>query len=78
MPMGLINAPAMFMQTINNPFTDLLDKRVVVFLENILINSMILEEHFELLDKVFTHLNNHAFYYKLKKCSFLHKTTPRI
>ena len=53
MPMGLTNAPATFIRTMNNLFMDMLDKRVVVLLDNILIYSATVEEHFELLEKVF-------------------------
>ena len=68
-------APATFMQTINNLFIDMLNKRVVVFLDDILIYSTMVKEHFKLLEKVFTHLCKHEFYCKLKKCSFLQRTT---
>ena len=47
----------------------------MVFLDNILIYNTTVEENFELLEKVFTHFNKHAFYCRLKKYSFLHKTT---
>ena len=53
MPMGLMNVPATFMQTMNNFFVDMLDKGVVFFLDNMLIYSIIAEENFELLEKVF-------------------------
>ena len=75
MPMGLINAPATFMQTMNNLFEDMLDQGVVVFLNNMLIYSTTLEGHFKLLEKVFAHLQRYEFYCKLKKYSFLQKTT---
>ena len=65
--MGLTNVPAKFMQTMNNLFVDILDKGVVVFLNDILICSTMAEEHFELVEKVFTHLHKHAFYCKVKK-----------
>ena len=68
MPMGLTNAPAMFMQMMNNLFTDMLDKGVIVFLDEVLIYSTTVEEHFELLEKVFAHLCKYKFYCKLKKC----------
>ena len=71
MPKGLMNVPEMFMQTMNNLFIDMLNKGVVVFLHDQLIYSTILEEHFELLEKVFACLNKYEFYCKLKKCSFL-------
>ena len=50
---------------------DMLDKGVVVFLDNILIYSIKIEEHFELLEKVFACLHKYEFYCKLKKHSFL-------
>ena len=71
MPMGLTNIPAPFMQTMNNLFVDLLDNRVLLFLDNILIYSTMVEEHFKLLDMEFAHLYKYEFYCKLKKCSFL-------
>ena len=71
MPMGLTNALAMFMRTMNNLFTDMLDKGVIVFLDDMLIYSTMAEEHFKLLEKVFSCLHKYKFYCKLKKCSFL-------
>ena len=70
MPMGLTNAPATFMQTMNNLLFYMLDKGVMVFLDNVIIYSNTVEEHFKLL-KVLTCLHRHIFYYKLKKRSFL-------
>ena len=71
MPIGLINAPERFMQTLNNLFMDMLDKAVVVFLDDVLIFSIVAEEHFESLKKVFKCLHKYNSYCKLKKCSFL-------
>ena len=72
-PMDLLNAPENFIQTMNNLFIDILDK-VVNFLDDVLIYSNIVEEHFELLEEVCIHLYKHAFYCKLKKCSIFQKT----
>ena len=41
-----MNAPAMFMWTMNNLLEDMLDKGVVVFLDDVLIYSTTVEEHF--------------------------------
>ena len=73
--MGLINAPATFMQIMNDLFMDILDKGLVFFLDDILIYSAILEAHFELLEKVFSCSSKYRFYCKLKKCSFLLRIT---
>ena len=37
MPMGLTNAPATFMQTMNNLFLDMLDSGMAVFPDDILV-----------------------------------------
>ena len=52
MPMGLTNAPERFMQMIKNLFLDMIDKRVVVCLDNIFIYSTTMKKHFKLIDKV--------------------------
>ena len=56
MPFGLCNAPATFMRTMNNLFADLLDKGVIVFLDDILIYSSTLDEHNRLLALVLDRL----------------------
>ena len=62
MPMGLTNAPAIFMQTVNNLFVDLLDNRVLIFLDDMLIHSIMEEQNFKLLEKVFAHLHKYELY----------------
>ena len=54
MPMGLIKVLEMLMQKMNNLFINMLDKGVVVFLDNIRIYSTTVEEHFKILEKVLT------------------------
>ena len=71
--MGLINVLVMFILTMNNLFVDMLDKGVVVSLNKVLKYNAMAEEYFKLLEKVFTCLNKHVFYCKLKKCRFLTK-----
>ena len=75
LPMGLTNAPAMFMRAMNNLFTDLLDRGVIVFLNDVLVYSHTREEHVQLLRTVFGKLREHRFYCKLKKCSFFRTST---
>lgn len=68
MPFGLTNAPATFMRTMNVMFSDLLDRGLVCFLDDVLIYSTTLEEHVEKLRQVFERLRKYKFYCKLKKC----------
>ena len=75
MPMGLTNAPATFMQTMNNLFSDMLDSGVAVFLDNILVYLGMVDEHFTLLEQVLVRLRQYTFYCKQKKCSFLCNST---
>ena len=76
MPMGLTNELETFMWMINNLFMNILDKVVIVFLDDLLIHSTMAEEHFELLERVFAYLRKYKFYCQLKKCSFLQWTAP--
>ena len=62
MPMGLMNTPATFIQMMNNLLMDLLDNGVLVFLDDMLLYSIIVEEHFKLLEKVFACLCKYKFY----------------
>ena len=75
MLMGLMNAAAMFMQTMNNLFSNILDSGMAIFLDDILVYLCIVKKHFTLLEKVLVHLCQHIFFYKLKKSSFLYKNT---
>ena len=75
LPMGLTNAPAMFMWVMNNLLTNLLDQSVIVFLDDILVYSHTRDEHIQLLHMVLGKLCKHWFYCKLKKYSFFHTST---
>ena len=50
MPMGLTNATATFMRTMNNLFLDMLDSGMAVFLDDILMYLGMVDEHFILLE----------------------------
>ena len=47
-----------------------LDTFVVVYLDDVLIFSRTIEDHFKHLHIIFSLLRRHQFYVKLKKCSF--------
>jgi hypothetical protein len=70
MSFGLTNAPAFFMNLMNNVFMDYLDKFVVVFIDDILIYSQSEEEHVNHLKMVLQRLREHQLYAKLSKCEF--------
>jgi hypothetical protein len=66
----LTNAPAFFMNMMNNVFMDYLNKFVVVFIDDILIYSQSEEEHVDHLKMVLQRLREHQLYAKLSKCEF--------
>jgi hypothetical protein len=70
MSFGLTNALAFFMYLMNNVFMDYLDKFVVVFIDDILIYSQIVEEHVDHLKMVLQTLREHQLYVKLSKSEF--------
>jgi hypothetical protein len=73
MPFGLTNAPATFQTFMNDIFRPLLDKCVLVYIDDILIYSATLEDHLQHLREVFTILRKNQLYLKLEKCHFLQK-----
>ena len=70
LPMGLCNAPGTFMQLMNDTFRDLLDKIVLVFLDDILIFSRTAEEHEKHVRIVLERLRASKLYAKRSKCEF--------
>ena len=76
--MGLMKAPVMFMKNMNNPFSSMLNSSLPVFLDDILVYSLIVKEHIILLKKVLVCLHQYIFYSKLKKCRLLCDSTAFI
>ncbi|XP_015086935.1 uncharacterized protein LOC107030041 [Solanum pennellii] len=70
MPFGLINAPAIFCNLMNNVLFDYLDDFVVVYIDDIVIYSLTLEEHVNHLSLVLSQLRKYTLYVKMEKCEF--------
>jgi hypothetical protein len=70
MSFGLTNAPAYFMYLMNKVFMEYLDRFIVVFIDNILIFSKMMEEHEEHLRLVLEKLRSNQLYAKFSKCKF--------
>ncbi|KAA3487180.1 DNA/RNA polymerases superfamily protein [Gossypium australe] len=75
MPFGLINAPTIFMDLMNQIFRPYLDKFVVVFIDDILIYSRDESEHAEHLRIVLQTLRDKQLYAKFSK--FINWKPPR-
>lgn len=73
MPFGLRNAPATFQRLMDNILKGLLEDTCMVYLDDIIVYSVSLQEHLEKLVKVFDRLKNANFKVKLEKCDFLKK-----
>ncbi|GJP46255.1 hypothetical protein CLOM_g5561, partial [Closterium sp. NIES-68] len=71
MPFGLTNTPSTFQMTMNDIFRELLDRCVIIYLDNILIYSRSREQHLRDLDAVFTLLHKNRLITKGSKCDFL-------
>ncbi|GBG67287.1 hypothetical protein CBR_g88575 [Chara braunii] len=70
MPFGLTNAPATFQRAMNDIFRDILEKYILVYLNDILVYSRTLEEHLKHLRDILDRLRRHGFYAKMSKCRF--------
>ncbi|CAI5471982.1 unnamed protein product [Closterium sp. Yama58-4] len=71
MPFGLTNAPATFQMTMNETFRPLLDKCVIVYLDDILIYSPDRAQHLQDIEAVFKILSENRLLTKASKCEFL-------
>jgi hypothetical protein len=74
MPFGLTNAPATFQAVMNTIFAPLLRKCVLVFMDDILVYSKSLQDHYGHLQQVFEILHTNQFLLKRSKCEFVQKS----
>uniref|UniRef100_A0AAY5K2N8 ribonuclease H n=1 Tax=Esox lucius TaxID=8010 RepID=A0AAY5K2N8_ESOLU len=70
MPFGLTNAPAVFQAFMNDIFRDMIDRFVIIYLDDILIYSGNLTEHIGHVRQVLQRLQQHRLYVKLEKSVF--------
>ena len=70
MPFGLNNSPATFQCFMNDILGDLLDKCIMVYLDDILLYSNNLKEHKEHIYELLWHLRKHSLYTKANKCEW--------
>ncbi len=73
MPFGLANSPSVFQAFMNDIFRDMLDRWVIVYIDDILIYSNTPEEHVSHVRSVLKRLLQHQLYVKAEKCEF-HRT----
>ncbi|GBG76127.1 hypothetical protein CBR_g21875 [Chara braunii] len=71
MPFGLTNAPMTFQAAMTNEFRVMLDRFVLVYLDNILVYSRSLEDHLEHLRRVLETRRLAKYKAKCDKCEFV-------
>jgi len=69
-PFGLTNAPNIFMRLMNHVLRDCTCKYVVVYFDDILVYSQILESHLSHLREVLLVLRNNSLFANRDKCTF--------
>ena len=70
MPFGLTNAPAAFMDLMNRVCSPMLDRSVIVFIDDILVYSKTEQEHEQHLREILEILRREKLYAKFSKCDF--------
>ena len=73
MPFGLKNAPATFQRVMNHVLKEEINKRCLVYLDDIIIFGTSLQEHMENIKRIFLKLRKHNLKIQLDKSEFLMK-----
>lgn len=73
-PFGLTNAPATFMNLVNDILRPYIDNFVSAYLDDILIFSKTREEHIRHLRQVLDKLREHKLYAKVSKCKYAQRS----
>ncbi len=68
MPFRLVNSPSVFQVFISDVFRDMLNRWVIVYMDDILIYSDSLETHISYVRAVLQRLISHQLYAKADKC----------
>ena len=71
MPFGLTNAPSVFQRLMNKIFAAELGVSILVYLDDILVFSETIEEHWQHLRNALARLREHRLYARVHKCTFL-------
>ena len=72
MPFGLKVAPSRFQRYVNQILIDLIrESKVVVYMDDILVSSVTIEEHFIILKEVFKKFVENRLQLRIDKCKFL-------
>jgi hypothetical protein len=70
MPFGLANAPATFQGMMNDIFRDLIDRGVLIYMDDFLVYTDSPEEHIEIVKDVLSRLQLHGLAVEIDKCEF--------
>ena len=73
MPFGLKNAPSTFQRLMDNILRGVANEYCCVYMDDIIVFSVSLEEHMVRLRAIFTRLRNANLKVQLEKCDFLRK-----
>ncbi len=75
MPFRLVNSPSVFQAIIKDVFRDMLNRWVIVYMDDILVYSDSLETYISHVRAVLQRLISHQLYAKAEKCEFYQTST---